>query len=455
MNIISFNTPLFWVVTLLLLYTFLRFGYQRLILAFHSAATFGVQFSFIVNWSAGKVLPILALPYALRKGKTGLGVFSVFCAYVIVNTLIQSFFWDIPAGVHFAYGQGRFLVQLFNFSMTAMLARATVLALTDSSQVQAFWKIFTYAMLAHGLASLYQLAAGRLGLPLLGISRPFEQVMADRVADVAMFGTESRQTVYRPGGLAGEPKGVAVLYAIYMTGYLFGGSALALGRRNLLVSRAVFMLSLLGFIAAFSTSAFIGIVPVAFFCLSIWGVKKFSKTAFYLLLFLAIAIPLWAIVSSLSLDDFSRIIELRTVGRFEGGEEVDPSVVASIDEILAHPLVMLLGTGAGGSSFVIMKYLNQAFDYAYAPNVGIVLIIVEYGLIGMLLLFVPYAMVLLKAAERSKRSKDPNIMLLCAISISTFMLCLTGSGYEFGFPLAIASAAAALRLPVKNPHEKQ
>lgn len=453
MNIIAFDTPVFWLVTLLLLYALLRFGYQRLILAMHSAVTFGAGFSFIVNWTFGKVLPILAIPYAFRKGKTGLVIFSGFVAYVFLNTIIQSFFWDIPVGVQFAYGEGRFAVQLFNFSMAALLTRATVLALNDGRQVQVFWRMFTYAMLIHGLASLYQLLAGSFGLPLLGISRPFDLAMSGQVADVAMFGTESGQSVYRPGGLAGEPKGVAVLYGIYLTGYLFGGSSLLLSQRDRLISRAAFLLALLGFIAAFSTSAFIGIIPVALVCLYVWGIGKFTKTAFYLLLFLLISVPLWALVSSISLDDFYRIMELRTTGRFDNGE-LDLPVAASIDEIRTNPLVALFGTGAGGSSFVIMKYLNQAFDYAYAPNVGIVFILVEHGLFGLLLLFVPYALLFLNATRRSKRSRDPNITLLCAISISTFLLCLVGSGYAFGYPLAIASAAAALRLSVKNPHEQ-
>jgi hypothetical protein len=278
-----------------------------LILAIHSAVTFGAKFSFIVNWTFGKVLPILVIPYALRKGNTGLAVFAGFVAFVFFNTLIQSLFWDIPEGVNFAYGEGRYIVQLFNFTMAALLTRATVLAFNEAREVNIFWRIFSYAILAHGLASLYQLIAGSLGLPLLGISRPFDLVMDGQVADVALFSNESGQFVYRPGGLAGEPKGIAVLYGIYITGYLFGGSLLPLNHREKLVSRVVFFLALFGFIAAFSTSAFIGIVPIAIVCLYVWGVGKFTKIAFYLLLFLAVSIPLWVMITSISLDDFATI----------------------------------------------------------------------------------------------------------------------------------------------------
>lgn len=452
MNIVVYDTPVFWLVTLLMLYALARYGYGRLILAMHSAVTFGAQFSFVVNWTFGKVLPIFAIPYALRRGRTGLGIFSLFIVYVFFNTLIQSAFWNIPMGVKFPYGEGRFIVQLFNIGMLVIMTRATVFALSDHSQIRVFWKIFTYALLAHGLASLYQLIAGSFGLPLLGISRPFDLAAAGQMADVARFGTDSGQLVYRPGGLAGEPKGMAVLYAVYMTGFLFGGSSLYLGRREVLLSRAVFLLALLGFIAAFSTSAFLGIVPVALICLHVWGVGKFSRIVFFLLVFLVVSIPLWAMVSSISLDYFAEIMEMRTTGRLSD-DDIDPPIAASLQELSRNPLVAMFGTGAGGSSFLIMRYLNEAFDYAYAPNVGFVLILVEHGVVGLLLLVVPYGVMFMKAAKRSRCLREPSVGLLCAMSISTFVLCLVGSGYPFGYPLAIAAVAAARRLPVRKTCE--
>jgi hypothetical protein len=157
-------------------------------------------------------------------------------------------------------------------------------------------------------------------------------------------------------------------------------------------------------------------------------------------------------ITSISLDDFVQIMELRTTGRF-ADNEIDLPVAASVNEIINNPLVALFGTGAGGSSFVIMRHLNQIFAYSYAPNVGMVFILVEHGVVGLLLLFIPYALVFFKAAKRSRRTREPSVMLLCAVSISTLIFCLVGSGYEFGYPLAIAAAVAALKLPIIASHD--
>ena len=132
----------------------------------------------------------------------------------------------------------------------------------------------------------------------------------------------------------------------------------------------------------------------------------------------------------------------RTAGRFDGGE-MDPPVEASINEIINNPMTALFGVGQGGSSFVAMKFIGEAFDYALAPNITFVLLLVEAGMVGTMLFLGVFGMQVVRVGTSVIVKDDSEIRTLFVIGLSAMLLNLAGSGIPLGIPLAVACMAVA------------
>jgi hypothetical protein len=448
------DLPVAIAVAAFLIFVLLRRGKRAFVLACHAASTFGAQFSAFVTISLVRVLPIAIAPFGLRRGSAGLSAFGPFAVYSLVVTALGSFSWEIPRGIAFFYGDGRVYVQLFNLAMLILATRATAFALSDKDAVKLLWRYLTVVMLIHGIASLYQLIAVFVGLPAIGISRPFNLTAGDSEGDVAAFATSTGMIIARPGGLAGEPKGMAAMYGAYIASYLFGGRALLEEWRERVLMRATLSLSLIGFLAAFSTSAIIGGAVAIVVCTFLLGTGRIRSAFVYVPALAALGITVWLDLTHVQLQDFGSVFQARTTGRLEEGA-MDPPVEASIQAFLQNPLIGAFGTGMGGSSFIVMKYLHETFQYAYAPNIGIVLLLVELGTVGTVLLLFPIAQLLWRASALSKATSDATVGALVALSLSTMIFCLTGSGNPLGIPLAIAAAVGALAISAKAYNEKR
>lgn len=312
------------------------------------------------------------------------------------------------------------------------------------------WWSLTIAVIVHGLASIYQLIATTAGLPLIGISRPFGLTAGEASGDVAAFVTKGGESLYRPGGLAGEPKTVAVVYGIYVIAFAFGGYHLTgrvLGSRAWLAYVA-FLLSIIGFVAAFSTSAIFGLLVALPIAAVLLGTGRRRRVLLVAPIALSAGLLIWMYLTDVnSLDSVVAILGERTTGRIED-DELDAPVQASLDTIASNPLVALFGVGLGGSSFLTMAFVGEAFEYSFAPNIGLVLLLVELGVVGCGLLLWPLASRIRRAAKSARRDREPHRSLLVAVAISACVLCLAGSGIPLGLALAVGAAGAAVRLLV-------
>lgn len=449
MSTLVLDIPVAIAVALFLIAVLLRHGIKAFVAACIAASSFGAQFSLGVTLSIAKILPIIMIPAALRRGDTGLSLYVPFLFYAIGITLIASFLWTIPIGVSFFYGDARAFVQIFNFIMLALVARAIALALRERTTVERLWDFMTITVIIHGIASLYQLVAGFFNLPVIGISRPFGLTLESGVADFAAFGTSAGTTIIRPGGLAGEPKGMAVVFGIYIIAFLFCGRSLALRWRGFNLSKVSFALSILGFIAAFSTSAIIGMAAAMGFTTLLMGVGRQRLKLIYASFILLLCLALWMYLTGVSsLDELYGVVGERTTGRL--GDELDIPIAASIDAMIRQPFIAIFGYGMGGSSFLVMEYLGEVFKYAYAPNVGAVFFIVELGIIGTGLLLYPLFSGNFRTGRFARKTGDVHVTLLTAISSSTFILSFAGSGIPFGYSLAIGSSVAAMSMCVQR-----
>ncbi len=402
-------------------------------------STVQAQYSWMVSWSLAKFCIFLLALDGTRQRPIGLAPFLPYVGYVLLSSLVASVFWNIPGGVSFFYGEARIFVSLFNFTLLVLSTMSLAAAFTGLQGGRSLWYGLRWLAVVHGVFFIYQYVAMALGLPLIGISRAFNLTLDDRAADVAAFVSGSGMEILRPGGLAGEPKTVAVIFGMVLFATLYVGHRLDSKRHERLFTICAALLSFFCFFAALSTSAFFGLGAALVGVTLILKGKYFYQIGKRLLLLIVPASLV--LLTFLPMSDFSALLSERTTERLS--DALDPPVEASLHAMMNSVPIALLGTGEGGSSFIIMKYLNSSFEYAYAPNIGFIRLAVENGLIGILLFFGAYAL-LAKRTLAMLRSDSSGIRLLFfTTSISAMFLNMAGSGISLGLPLSIASMYAA------------
>jgi hypothetical protein len=448
LNTIFLDVPVAIIIVILLIIA-AYYGKNIFVLSSHAISTFAAQFPLGVNLSVAKVLPFFLISAGLQRGVSGLKPYIPFLMYALLTTLLCSMLWNIPPETSFFYGKGRVYVQIFNLFMLALVTRGTAIALRTKYTVKSLWYFMTIAIVIHGISSLYQMIASNMGLPLIGISRPFNQDI-EYYDNIAAFVTGYNTVIIRPGGLVGEPKAAAICYGIFILSYIFGGNKIHIKWLSINITTLGLILSIHGFIAAFSTSAIIALIPAIVINILLIGNKQHLKAINYTLIALIMGLTLWIYLTDINnFSDLADIFYDRSAARFTDAE-LDAPLAASIEAIIENPLIAIFGYGMGGSSFLTMEYLHTTFEYSYAPNVGIILFLIEYGIVGTILFFAPLIFALIQAARNIRKTKNLEISLLISISVSTCLFSLTGSGLPFGYPLIVATAISALHLSKKS-----
>lgn len=436
MNVIAPDYPL--LVAGLVLVIWARVWQPRYVfhLLCQAVATVNAQYSLGLSLSLGRLVPILAStsPRRFEPGLTRW--FLPFVLYAIGLTLIQSQRWAIPHGISPFYGEFRFVVQLINFITLALSASALYEVLRHPRAPLLAADMLTGINIIHGLASIYQLVAAHMGLPLIGISRPHSSVVdvaSQAIGDASLL---------RPGGLAGEPKSAAVIFGAYLIVRAFGMPIRTMTPRRRFIEGAALVIASFAFLETLSTSAFFGAAAGA----AVLVVRFPGSLRSILLRLTAIggfALLGWTLSSSDSEIQIMDVLRLRTVDRFQDeSTALDPPVAACLDAIEADLTIATFGTGLGGSSFIVMRSLGST-DLSYAPNISLVLAVTELGMLGTLLMLIPVTVLYF----RGVRARDPTTYSAArfyfTLSIGTLAIQLAGSGIPMGFSLAIGALCAA------------
>ena len=442
MNVISLDIPILIAGLLVLIYAkiFLSKNYFQILCQF--VGTFAAQYSFGVSWSLGKLVPILSAVNLNSLKPAGLKLYLPFVIYTFISSLICCLFWDIPQGVNFWYGDARVYLQLISFLSLVLSTLGLATAISEKNGTRLLILFLQFAAIIHGIASVYQLIANGLGLPLIGIGRAHGLTMDNDAGDVAAFVAENGMEIFRPGGLMGEPKTAAVLFGVMLLHGIFVGVEPGSSKKMRIVGILSLVLSAAGFLLAFSTSCFAGFaVLLVFFLFALVSRSERLFSVFKIAAAMFFMVGVWFLLTNASIDSLIDIFTQRTVGRLDG--TMDPPVEASINKLLSNPFVAIFGVGQGGSSFVVMEFLGTSFDYAYAPNIGMILLLIESGILGTLLflgVFIKQSMAILKNIDDHASLENKSLFV---IGISSMVMCLTGSGIALGFPLAIACISVA------------
>jgi hypothetical protein len=419
--------------------------YQGLCL---SASTFWAQFSVGISWNLPKLAPIAAIFGRSARGPKLHGAFVGFLVLSCVWTLLYSPFWNIPSGVDPFYGEYRAYVQIALLIITALASASFARAHSTAEQVFVFWVVLTTTVVVHSLFSFYQFLAWELGLPLIGISRAHNQTLDLGVADIAAFVVDSGEAVIRPSGLAGEPKTAAVLYGMYAASSLFAGLPRSDNRAVQLIGPVATVFSIISFILAFSTSAIVGFLTALLLCTIYFRNTVRLRRTLLVITGLGMTVLLMKLAGQTGGVGLGELITQRTLDRFDA-DFLDPPVEAALAELATNPIVLFLGTGQGGSSFVVMNYWGDAYRFAYSPNIGLILLLVEAGLIGVLLLVIPYFRLARQISLRLNPSSylhDWAVRFMFALSLASFAICLAGSGIGLGPMIAFGGLLVARKL---------
>jgi hypothetical protein len=408
-------------------------------------ATFWAQISYGVSFSLGRIVPFISATSLKGPRVAGLNSFIPFVVFSIGGTIILSFFWEVPQGVQKFYGELRSSIQIVVFVSLVLNSIGLSRALLHKRASLYFREGLTICALIHGVASLYQLAASELGLPLIGISRAHLQEV-----DVGVFDGGESSLVYRVGGLAGEPKTVAVIFGIHILTMFFVPLHSSWSKNRRLLEFGVGGLSFVCFVMTYSTSVYIGIAIA--FCVLAWRFWRESGVRFIRIVVFGIvcALVLYLAATTIAGDsDVITSVRVRTIDRYYAGE-LDPVIGASLDILENNVHILLFGTGMGGSSFAIMRSLGAAWNLSYAPNIGIVFFLIEWGILGTGLFLFPCWLLY---RRKMPVPGDPNYwecrFFLC-VGVSTLIIHLLSSGIYLGYPLAVSCLAAAYNLGLSS-----
>jgi hypothetical protein len=440
MNVVNPDIPLLVVGLFVAVVAGARWHRQTACQLWFCISTFQAQYSWLVSWSLAKACGVFLAADGIGHRPRGLLPFLPFFGYVLASTGVAALFWNIPDDVAFFYGTGRSMVSLLTFGLAALSTMSLATALSTTGGTRLFWVTLRWLGVVHGTASMYQYAALSLGWPLIGISRPHDLTLEHNVPDLAMFVSRTGGEVFRAGALAGEPKAAAALFGTVLFCVLQVGYRLDQSRSDRMLSTCAAALSLFGFLGCFSTSGIAGLA-LALICAPL---TSYRRQLFALglagcgVVLMTSGAAVWLGWSS---GDVLSVLSERTIERFQ--EEWDPPVQAALNAMSTSMPVAIFGVGEGGSTFHVMRYLNQSFEYAYAPNIGLIRLAVENGLIGATLFFGAWGVMLRRALGRMRMDPSPDRSLFLAAALSGMSLSMTGSGVPLGVPMSIAALYAA------------
>jgi hypothetical protein len=404
--------------------------------------TMWAQYSLVVSWSLARIVPFLAasMPVEYRLAHSVLYVPLVLI--VIAGGLVGALFWPVPEGVAYAYGEGRVWVQIIIFGTLCLTTRAFGSVMLYQGAPQALWKGLVLLGIVHGLASLYQYAALLTGLPIIGISRAHNLVTEGQTADFAAFALDGFE-VFRPGGLAGEPKTAAAVFGVVLLAGFAAGVPSVASRGWKILFQCAMVLSLVGFLGALSTSGYIG-AALALMVFAIFGLVSIGSLLRVSIAGGLIIVGYELLTDAVQLPSLTRLLSDRTLERLAAGQ-IDGPVEVALQVLQSNFLISVFGTGIGGGTFYIEELLNIQLGYALTPNVGIVALTLEIGVLGFGLLMGPFAYIII-ISNRSRVEAPPEhqwpYMFLIAVAIATMSMMLAGSGIPLGYPLAIGTALA-------------
>lgn len=431
---ISISLPLFFVGAALILYGWLRLRPHE----FHSLTFIASLLAGFITagvvWRLDRFAPLLMAGRISRRPSGTLWILLPFALYAILWTLLSSLSWDIPDHVNPAYGEFRYIVQLFNFISMCICTWCVSRSFLSRDAPHHLYRAIAWITAINIAVATYQYVARSTGLPQIGISRSYDELV--RVAAFS-FGDID---IFRPGALVGEPKALAALMVLYLVVWYFKPGQSSMVERGLAVAAAVIL------VLTFSTTALVTLLAAGTFVLAaqIGESRKTQKQLGSTLAIGATGLVALSIMIALPATETQSLLYERYIGRLQGfaGD------TSGLDQIALMvwadgPLRMLFGLGLGGISFYMMPFVDPTWALAYAPNIGIINVLCDLGVLGLILLTTPIIFLIHLSRVAMRAAPDDNRHVLRTIGICLCALWLFGSGPSLGLAMGLGLLSAA------------
>jgi hypothetical protein len=312
--------------------------------------------------------------------------------YGIGITVLQSMFWPLNAvqSSSASYTILRGVISAFNWTVALGMAAQIASALQRPQSVKLIAKSVIIVGFGLSLYAIYQNVAYSYGLPTTGIRRPVLTGMIDAThrEEFASYHLDNEAlTVFRPGSLVGEPKGLGAVLVLWISILIVQGLA-----QRFTIRIAVILATMLYVLwLTASTSAWGG--GVLMLCILAIALQTHSALHAGLkrsaLLILVSAVLMVGGVTYLlfkTAGTISATISARTIDRLRFDRSFGDLPEKTTLVVLAkRPLFAIVGSGLGGISFYIAEELGGT-QLILTPNSGILSTISEIGILGTLLL---------------------------------------------------------------------
>ncbi len=356
--------------------------------------------------------------------------FMLYVFYVFAVMIFMSFFWPLEfffgSPVHREF---RIFVQMITWGINVTLAVIISWIFVTRERFEYFVRCGKFTALLYCLYGLYQYIAYKSNLPLTGIIR--NNIVDRGIEEVALFRL-GEDMIFRINSFAGEPKAFAsflvLLFVFIISQYLTREKRFD---QNTVI---VCILISLCYYMTYSTSAYFTMLGVVVLFLLCKDISEF-RVVFVLSGIAAIFYFIWG-------DVLEEVIKVRLLDRIEG--EQDLPVTVTMNYLLENPRFLIAGLGSGGVSFYLAEIIGGlARMKAFTPNIGIVYMLSEGGIIGLVLLIVPYVGVWWKLV--TKQLHNEHFRVVAFIALCSVCLLLIRPVY-YTLPFLYASFIALDRM---------
>ena len=353
--------------------------------------------------------------------------------YAAIITVIGATMWPVEAmdTISPVYGKLRAWVQIVNWALWMGASWQVALAFSAPGALKKASPYILGVGLFLSFYAYYQFFANRYGLPIVDLGSHLRH---------GAFIIEGER-FFRPGSLVGEPKGFGAILVVWLSLlstrmlyrawglwawfllFVFLVTLLLTSSTSAWVS-AICLFGLVAYLVLRSKGSLrlvgvgVGFVPVVLLCFVVLDVVVFTN------------VDLW------------EIFHLRLILRMEQPVS-DMSEIVALEVLKEEPSLGLLGTGMGGMSFFIARYLGGEQTTILFPNNGLLGMICNLGIVGVFLILASVSAGLRRFIRGQEGQDAPALALVGTAALAqTFIFPQPFiTVFAFGFLWAAAMSA--------------
>lgn len=368
--------------------------------------------------------------------------------YCIVITAVFAPGWPEQAGgaQTLLYTSLRWFVQIVNLTLGLCIAIVIASFSASPTRLAKATKLMMFSTLILVAVGIYQYVATNTGLPINTIAR--HGGLQSTIASTMVDG----ESVFRIYSLSGEPKGFATSMCVPLVLLLLYGTRPEV---NPLPRYFRIPLTLVIIFCFYLTLSTAGFVIVLMTLLAAVGTQIYVKVEYKRGLYSIGSLIALVLAASMIFDSEGVVDKVKSTysdrveNRLSSKDEMFTYGEKGVFAMWAdNPESMVLGVGMGGSSFYIRNYRDEYAGQTASAR-GIVGVLADIGLVGVLLLYIPLIGLIKSTGARLREHRQgAHYIVAYIICCCGVPLMLTRAAWFFSYAvmgLLIAVNVAMIR----------